>query len=232
MKFTIINNQPVKRMLPIVGSLTIEPYGILVINKSEKFRKSFENLSAYGYSVYCEEDIPVLKNTGTIKSDFMKSNIPNNNSNKNSSKDKLEIKDEESSSLGDKLKSIMGSKPKETEKEKPAIKDKSKESESKEEEKIDKIDKIDKDELEIKIDNSDKLEKKDENKAEEKKETKESILNKCKSLSADTLRAILREIGITSTSNNTNTLFNKLSNSETNDELLISAYHKVVDKDV
>lgn len=229
MKFTIINNQPVKRMLPIVGSLTIEPYGILVINKSEKFRKSFENLSAYGYSVYCEEDIPVLKNTGTIKSDFMKSNIPNNNSNKNSSKDKLEIKDEESSPLGDKLKSIMGSKPKETEKEKPAIKDKSKESESKEEEKIDK------DELEIKIDNSDKLEKKDENKAEEKKETKEtkeSILNKCKSLSADTLRAILREIGITSTSNNTNTLFNKLSNSETNDELLTSAYHKVVDKDV
>ena len=65
---------------------------------------------------------------------------------------------------------------------------------------------------------------------EEEKETKDTVLEKCKALSAEQLRDICREIGINTTSNNTNTLFNKISNrlGEISEEDFIKAYHTVV----
>ena len=65
---------------------------------------------------------------------------------------------------------------------------------------------------------------------EEEKETKDTVLEKCKDLSAEQLRDICREIGINTTSNNTNTLFNKISNrlGEISEKDFIKAYHTVV----
>ena len=209
MKFTIINNQPVKRMLPMIGSHAIEPYGILVFNQSESFKKSFQNLSAYGYSVYCEDDsLSSVESEGIkVDSTILTPDIDSEglfNPKHSEVQDNI-FKEEKTNEVISEIK-----------KEIP--------------EEIKEVQDIDSEGLsKLEVSPKEDIEEKKETSIEE---TREIILNKCKLLPADVLRAILREIGITSTSNNTNTLFNKLANSDSTDEILISAYHKVVDKDV
>ena len=205
MKFTIINNQPVKRMLPMIGSHAIEPYGILVFNQSESFKKSFQNLSAYDYSVYCEDDsLSSIESEGTkVAESTVITDIDSEGLFNSEVQDNISEEDKTNEVISEIKKEI----PEE----------------------------IKEEAQDIDLEGLSKLEvspKEDIEKETTIEETRENILNKCKSLPADVLRAILREIGITSTSNNTNTLFNKLANSDSTDEILISAYHKVVDKDV
>lgn len=206
MKFTVTNNQPFKRVLPAVGSNNIiEPYGTLVFNKPESFKKSFKILSSCGYTVYCEEDTidNSIKLSETIEQSPIESILERKEIQEIELKEVqfLELQNEAvKEDIKIEEKSVVGEEPKQSIEERKEIQEITEEKLNKEEELL-----------------------------LEEKETRELILNKCKALSADILRAILREIGINSTSNNTNTLFNKLSNSEVNDELFISAYHKVAD---
>lgn len=202
MKFTVTNNQPFKRVLPAVGSNNIiEPYGTLVFNKPESFKKSFKILSSCGYTVYCEED--TIELSETIEQSPIESVIERKEIQEIELKEvqSLELQNEAvKEDIKNEEKSVVGEEPEQPVAERKEIQEITEEKLNKEEELL-----------------------------LEEKETRELVLNKCKALSADILRAILREIGINSTSNNTNTLFNKLSNSEVNDEIFISAYHKVVD---
>ena len=201
MKFTITNNQPFRRVLPVVGSNNIiEPYGTLVFNKPKSFEKSFKSLSVCGYTVYCEEDklkeinLPDIGDTTIASSTILSDTVV---------EDTSEIKSLESQNNTN----ILNREIKKNEE----VKDT---SEIKEESVTEQL----KDSENPKVDEI----------VIEEKETRESILNKCKSLPAESLRLILKEIGTNSTSNNTNTLFNKISNSEVTDELLIEAYNKVI----
>ena len=241
MKFTIVNNQPYKRALPLPGaggSNIIEPYGTLVFNKPKEFKKSFESLSTYGYSVYSEEDKKNIQDELTIK--------PITEQSLEESKGSMEVGDTALvnstiiSEVKDKREEQIEQKQSDNNSKKPVnIQDeltiKVEESSVKEEEPIlednsNKESDTTNNPEEI-VDNEvkEELSKEDNKEDIQIQETRESVLNKCKTLSAESLRALLREIGINSTSNNTNTLFNKISNSETTDDVLISAYHKIVD---
>lgn len=243
MKFTIVNNQPYKRALPLPGaggSNIIEPYGTLVFNKPKEFKKSFESLSTYGYSVYSEEDKNIQENIQdelTIKPisteqslEESKGSIEVGDTTLVNSTIILEVKDKKEEQIEQKQSDNNFKKPVQDEltikveessvkEEKPILEDNS----NKESDTTNNPEEI--------VDNEvkEELSKEDIKEVSQIQETRESVLNKCKTLSAESLRALLREIGINSTSNNTNTLFNKISNSETTDDVLISAYHKIVD---
>ena len=236
MKFTIVNNQPYKRALPLPGaggSNIIEPYGTLVFNKPKEFKKSFESLSTYGYSVYSEEDKKNIQDELTIKPitteqslEESKGSIEVGDTTLVNSTIISEVKDKKEEQIEQKQSDNNFKKPVQDEltikveesfvkEEEPILEDNS----NKESDTTNNPEEI--------VDNEVKEELSKED--IQIQETRESVLNKCKTLSAELLRALLREIGINSTSNNTNTLFNKISNSETTDDVLISAYHKIVD---
>ena len=254
MKFTITNKRNEKRSVPVQGNyeMLIQPYGTIVLDYPAGAESFFKALKDYDYDVKVESselDKKIEdhnKKMKAIQKKVIKEETKKQIELKNSVQMPVTVENpfyvDDNDTTVIQSTTIVETTPsvkEDIKKEEPVI------EEVKTEEVVEEHI-VEEPQVEVKPESTNTEEAKVEEPVQESQnviaeeqsstveetkeiETKDIILTKCSSLSAEQLREICKELGINTTSNNANTLTNKIRNSEASDEEVISAYHKVVD---